>query len=170
MSIKFFKNIKGFTLIELVVVFGIIGLLSAAIIAALDPLSQFQKGTDSRRKSDLSQIQRALETYYQDNGQYPQTSNSPYYCMGHFSGSWTWYCGGSSWTPYMNIVPDDPISSQRYAYIAVNNRQGYRLYARLERGSKDPQACSGVKCPNAPDNACGGVQCNYGIASSDLDL
>lgn len=163
------KNIKGFTLIELLLVVGILGILSAAILAILDPISQFQKGNDSKRKSDLSQIQKAIEIYYQDKGRYPRSTGSIYYCLQDFFSPFTYYCGGSSWSPYMNVVPKDPNSSKRYIYNASSDGQTYWIYASLERGGKDPQACNsgGTDCPNVPAaNACGGA-CNYGVASTN---
>ena len=37
---------------------------------------QFKKADDTKRKSDLAQIQRALEAYYQDFGMYPDDNNA----------------------------------------------------------------------------------------------
>jgi prepilin-type N-terminal cleavage/methylation domain-containing protein len=60
---------KGFTLIELLVVIAIIGVLSAVVLASLN--SARAKGRDALRKSDLIEVQKALEVYYNDNGSYP---------------------------------------------------------------------------------------------------
>ncbi|OGH11411.1 MAG: hypothetical protein A3B38_01115 [Candidatus Levybacteria bacterium RIFCSPLOWO2_01_FULL_36_13] len=161
-------NIKGFTLIELLIVVGILGILSAAILATLDPFSQFQKGNDSRRKSDLSQIQKAIETYYQDKGSYPGSSGSPNYCLREFASPFTTYCGDSSFTPYMNVVPKDSNSANRYVYYASSDGQSYWIYASLDRGGKDPQACNlGNQCANVPSGASCGGTCNYGVASTN---
>lgn len=56
------RNI-GFTLIELLVVVGVIGILAYVLIAVINPVAQLQKGRDLQRKSDLKQIQSALEHY-----------------------------------------------------------------------------------------------------------
>jgi len=70
------KNVKkGFTLIELIVAIGIISILATFVLTALNPMAQFEKAQDVKRKSDLAQIARALEVYYQDNGKYT-ASNS----------------------------------------------------------------------------------------------
>ena len=69
------NNSRGFTLIELIVVIGIIALVATATIAVLNPFGQFQKARDARIKSDLSQLQKALETYYQDKGGYPSSTS-----------------------------------------------------------------------------------------------
>lgn len=65
---------RGFTLIELLVVIAIIGLLSAIVLASLNVARV--KGYDATRKSSLTQVQEALELYYNDNGLYPKANNS----------------------------------------------------------------------------------------------
>ena len=48
---------KGVTLIELLVVVVVIGVLASVVLMVINPLTQFKKGRDTRRKSDLAQIQ-----------------------------------------------------------------------------------------------------------------
>ena len=60
---------KGFTLIELLVVISIIGLLSSVVMASLNTARI--KARDALRRSEMTQLQLALETYYVDNGSYP---------------------------------------------------------------------------------------------------
>lgn len=60
---------RGFTIIELLVVFSIIAVLGALILASL---TSAQKGSrDARRRSDLKQYQTALVAYYADKGTLP---------------------------------------------------------------------------------------------------
>ncbi|MGB9706948.1 MAG: type IV pilin protein, partial [Microgenomates group bacterium] len=59
----------GFTLIELLVAVAILGILATVGLGSFQ--SSQMKGRDARRKSDLSQIQKALEMYYNDKGAYP---------------------------------------------------------------------------------------------------
>lgn len=163
---------KGFTLIELLVVIGILGILAAAMLAIINPLAQLQKSNDAHRKTDLESMQRALELYYQDNGSYPTSSGSYTLYINNVAILW-----GSSWKPYINTLPKDPVASNTYVYYspAASGGQTYYLYANLQRSSSDAQACnSGNACktilggggfPGA--NACGGV-CNYGVSSPNV--
>ena len=141
----------GFTLVELVIVTAVLSILSAAALTMLNPNAQFQKANDARRKSDLSQIQRALESYYQDHGSYPASSSNKI-SDPQSGGTIIW---GSPWGNYMNMLPQDPQSpAASYAYSVNSDGQGYRLYATLSR-TNDSQACNhGLACPHAPSGAC----------------
>src|SRR3989344_1712300 len=78
-NINLEKSGAGFTLIELIIVIALISIFIAGAIAVLDPLAQIQKANDARRKSDLTQIQKALESHYDDFQKYPLSSGSPNY-------------------------------------------------------------------------------------------
>jgi len=63
---------KGFTIIELIVVLGIIALLAAISLVFLTPSSA--KGRDSRREEDVKTIQSALNLYINQKNAYPVCS------------------------------------------------------------------------------------------------
>ena len=99
-KLKSIRKSGGFTLIELLVVIGIIGILTALLTANF--VAVRQRARDSQRKSDLRQIQSALEIYRADNRAYPLALLA---------------CG-SSFTPqdlsspvYMQKIPCDPLGS-----------------------------------------------------------
>ena len=63
------KQTRGFTLIELLVVIAIIGILSSVVLVSLNTARA--KARDATRKTDLKQLQTALELYFNDNRAYP---------------------------------------------------------------------------------------------------
>ena len=161
---------RGFTLIELIVVIGILSVLAVMGLVALNPMVQFQKANDSRRKSDLSQIQKALEIYYEDNGKYPLSSvSAPAYRI-TVPPSSTVVDWATPWQPYINLLPKDPIDSKNYVYYSTG--QSYYLYASLDRGDKDPQSCQNLnangECQNVPGANLCGAKCNYGVTSPNV--
>jgi len=172
---KKLSNQRAFTLIELIIVIGILAIVATVLLAVIDPLSQAKKANDGRRKSDLSQIQKALEQYYQDYGGYPlnaDTIGCTYQIRGNNGDGDDCISWGQSWQPYMNVLPRDPSGSKNYVYYAPSsaNGQSYYLYANLDRGGNDPQACNnnGAACLNVPGGAdCGGT-CNYGVSSPNV--
>ena len=63
---------KGFTLIEILVVIGIIAVLAAIVIIAINPARQFAQARDAKRTSDVSAISNAIGQYISDNkGAFP---------------------------------------------------------------------------------------------------
>ena len=66
------KTKKGFTLIEFLVVIAIIGLLATLSVVALN--NARERARDSRRVSDIKQIQTALELYFNANDSYPEST------------------------------------------------------------------------------------------------
>ncbi|OGH07960.1 MAG: hypothetical protein A2W22_06860 [Candidatus Levybacteria bacterium RBG_16_35_11] len=163
-------NKKGFTLLELIIVIAVIAIISTVVMTAVNPIAQFQKANDGRIKSDLAQLQRALESYYEDNGRYPTSVDFEIQTIADPGVGNNW---GDPWTPYMDFLPKSP-GSRTYAYFATDDGQSYFLYANLERGAYDPQACKGVNnvCDGSNqeaggpslESACGGI-CNYGVTS-----
>ncbi|OGH68673.1 MAG: hypothetical protein A3I29_05030 [Candidatus Magasanikbacteria bacterium RIFCSPLOWO2_02_FULL_44_11] len=120
-------NKRGFTLIELLVVIAIIGLLSTLAVVALG--SARVKARDSKRLSDLKQLQTALELYYTDQNAYPAGSSvglgsGNYACL-NSSG---WAATGCA-SPYMGQVPNDP-NSGAYTYTAASG--SYTITGTLE--------------------------------------
>ncbi len=124
-------NKKGFTLIELLVVIAIIGLLSTLAVVALGQARV--KARDSKRLSDLKQLQTALELYYTDNNAYPAGSGvvmgaTGYKCL--TSSGFADTC--ASGTTYMGQVPTDPSTGQSYTYTAGTGNTSYSIAAALE--------------------------------------
>ena len=168
-------------MVELLIVIGVIGVMAAGLLYLLDPLGQIRKANDAKRKSDLEQLQRTLEVYYNDNGKYPvySVAPDPLYRIKPPTGYIEWV---SVWTSYNTTLPKDPTPSARnYVYYASStDGQSYFLYASLEK-SGDPQLCSPLnvngECPSITTNgitanSCGpspGKPCNYGASSPNVN-
>ncbi|MDD5466136.1 MAG: prepilin-type N-terminal cleavage/methylation domain-containing protein [Candidatus Omnitrophica bacterium] len=147
------KTENGFTLIELLVVMVIIGLLAGLILP--NYMSARERARDAQRKSDLEQIQKALELYKMD--QSPPTypiNNGPFKPVGVACNA-PWQ--SAKGTIYMPKFPCDPqTGSVGWDYVLVSPRVAgdnltYKLVACLENKS-DPDAVVdtklGVDCPN----------------------
>lgn len=141
------NGMNGFTILELLIV---IAIISAIIIMGFSNYSGAQKkARDTRRKSDLKQIQKALELYRGDQTvpSFPLTDvflNPPGNCWS--SGGAAAICPNAN--IYMNKVPGDPnrtTSAGAYYYVPIGSLQ-YRLCACLENTS-DLDGSSG-SCDN----------------------
>lgn len=123
---------KGFTLIEMIVVITIIAVLSS--ISFLSYSTVQRNARDTKRQSDLKVIQSALEQYRADQSYYPLTLS--------FDSSLTSPTGSKI---YLNRIPNDPVSVVSYDYepypvgctnaSAAANCSGYCLYAKVENDS-----------------------------------
>jgi prepilin-type N-terminal cleavage/methylation domain-containing protein len=124
---------KGFTLIELLVVIAIIGVLASIVIANLDKARG--KSRDSRRISDISNIQLALALYLNKNGTYPHCAPLP--CSGTLSGDQTVLAPYLAVSPnnYISQIPTDPKNTTIYKYGYSSDGLKYCLSAVLENPS-----------------------------------
>lgn len=114
---------RGFTLIELLIVVAIIGILATLLMSNF--IGVRQRARDAQRKSDLRQIQSALELYRSDQGSYPVTASFPT-CGNQFS-------GGNPPTTYMQKIPCDPLGGS-YVYTSANGTI-YTIIACLENNA-----------------------------------
>jgi prepilin-type N-terminal cleavage/methylation domain-containing protein len=64
---KKYNKQKGFTLIEILVVIGIIAILAAVVIIAINPARQFSQARDSQRSSNVNAILNAVWQRMVDN-------------------------------------------------------------------------------------------------------
>jgi general secretion pathway protein G len=151
---------RGFTLIELIIVMAIMGLL-IGIVASSFQTSRI-KGKDARRKSDLKQVQNALEAYINDHGTYPVSTAGVITACGAGNATCAW---GSPFTDqngtvYMAQLPSDANAPTfQYQYLVSSDHKMYQLYAYIEdTQDADAYNYNGVFCGV-------GTTCNYGLSS-----
>ncbi len=67
MSFKNIRKNKGFTLIEILVVIGIIAILATIVIIAINPAKQFAQARNTQRESNVNTILNAIGQHVVDN-------------------------------------------------------------------------------------------------------
>jgi len=70
------KSTKGFTLLEILLVVGIISILAGIVIVAINPGRQFAQVRNLQRKSDIKQINTAIAQFYIDKSYYPASTTN----------------------------------------------------------------------------------------------
>lgn len=65
----------GFTMIELLIVIAVLGILAVAVLAAINPIEQINRGRDTGSRSDAEQLISAIDRYYAGKGFYPWMLN-----------------------------------------------------------------------------------------------
>ena len=114
------KNVKGMTLLELIIVVAILAMLMLVGLASYS--GWLKRSRDAKRKEDLKAVQNALEQCYSLNTAYPEFVGG--------TGSLTAIsCGG---TTIMSNVPPDPKDSNFYYYVVSSAVDGYEICADLE--------------------------------------
>lgn len=152
---------KAFTILELLIVIGIISML---VTLGVNIYSSVQKNSrDARRKADLEQIAAALELYRSNNNSYPSTLSMTAGCSNN-----------GAISTYLTTIPEDPLCQiYKYYYTALPANcsevsspycTNYTLASQLESTSSNCQAGNQL-----PINSCkngGGTpnyNCNYCI-------
>ena len=68
------RNMKGFTLVELLIVIALIAILSVAVLSTINPIEQSNKARDAKFQNDASELVSAFERYYTSQNTYPWNS------------------------------------------------------------------------------------------------
>lgn len=137
---------NAFTLIELLIVVGIIGTLASVTIVAISPTKQLNAAKDAARLSQIKQVKNALDQYLIDNGSYPNaglipndvTSPKPI-CKAGVTGDATCVNMDALVPTYIVGLPQDPqeTAANYTGYrIAINNGRAdvtdpYLMYGKV---------------------------------------
>ncbi len=69
------KSAAGFTMIELLIVISILGILAVAVLSAINPVEQINRGRDTGSRSDAEQLLNAIDRFNAFQGYYPWVYN-----------------------------------------------------------------------------------------------
>lgn len=161
------KRNQGFTFMELILSITILALLATAAYSA-NIFTQLKKGRDNRRKQEITSFMKVLESYYNDNENYPPV------VVGTTDGL---DCSGNpeSLKPYFQRIPCDPqYPNHTYLYVSDDNTfQQIRLYVQME----NPNDSEVLANPcGTPPNYCqittsqGAKTFNYIITTTNVNL
>jgi len=130
---------KAFTIVELLIVVGIISILISSVIAITS--GQRDNARDKKRLAETDSIRKALELFYTTNKRYPVEED--WCCIGAGSGE-SEECDNfaAEMIPYFSSMPRDPIFPAEYEpgkrycyhYISTTSGQLYKVHVRLENG------------------------------------
>lgn len=167
------KNQRGFTLLELLVVIGIIGLLASIIVVNLTGARR--RARDTKRVADIRNLQTASEDYFGKNGKYPTAisdlvtnGNIPLWPLDPLAPAGTTCTGNSDlcyWYAY--YTPAGALGPQSY-HIGASLEDAGSLLLNQDR---DCNSITGTGCPysaayvggfNGVDTVgCGGAASRY---------
>ena len=141
----------GFTIIELLVVIGIIVILASLIIVNINQARM--SGRDSKRIADVASIQLALEMYRNANGMYPTEASGWAAAAGSddatYQGLWETLAGELS--SYISPLPKDPLNKTggfRYFVDIKHDNTGAMIKTKLE---VNPEKMAEDSCPTNID-------------------
>ena len=156
------SSLKGFTLLELLIVIGILAILAVAVVMVINPAQLLAQARDSRRLSDLNTLQTALNFYSVESGQdfsspdhlvytsLPDTSSDcSSYSLPSLPSGWSYHCvtedhlrdiDGSGWLPvdFSSLSPSPlstlPVDPKNDAdyYYTFVKGGSYEITSRVE--------------------------------------
>lgn len=142
---------KGFTLLELIIVIGILAVLGAVSVLVLNPAQLFAQARDSQRISDLASVQAAIGLYLSTATSPAIAAAGPFCTVGAltvFSDACTtrdlygvdntgWVAinlGGTQGGSPLSTLPKDPTNDSTYFYAFKGDTTNltFELNGRLE--------------------------------------
>lgn len=176
---------KGFTLMELLVVIGILGILATVGLGSFG--SSLMRSKDTQRKADLANLAKAIQVVANEVGSFPPVSDSNMPKCFDKGDKDLWVTCSS---PYyynqttdvanriklLNKIPTDPDSTRMYYYELTPG--GFSLYASIENEEDKDIKKSGWTFDANGDGIitedekdllnCGSSVCNYKITETGV--
>lgn len=148
------RSRAGFTIIEMLLVTGIIGSLASVTILSINPQKQIYVARESARKNTANQIAKAVSQYYIDNGSFPSASITTTGTVSPAPICTQTVTGDSTCMNIDGIAPTYLASVPRETAETNANYAGYVLYAVSGRVAVIPpmRTCRDIHTayPNAP--------------------
>lgn len=129
-------NMKGFTLIEIMVVVVILGVLSALIVPNI--IGRPDEARVAAAKLGVQEVGKALEFYRLDNGVYPSTDQGLEALVSEPSG----FPEPRNWNPegYLKSIPEDPWGEPYLYYNEDRSIEVYSFGADRQEGGEGVDA------------------------------
>lgn len=137
--------LKGFTLVELLVVIAIVAILAAVVVLIINPLELTRRGRDAARLSDLSNLQNAINVAVQeatgagavtvlckDAGVYPCTGTSQTDGRNSNGSGWAKTDLSTQKSVSVPTLPIDPVNSIDYHYRYCASNDAWEIDTVLE--------------------------------------
>lgn len=129
---RYFSRVShqaAFTMIELLIVIAILGILAVAVLAAINPIEQINRGRDTGSRSDAEQLLSAIDRYYAYKGYYPWTTNP----NDTATLAWRGVAGETAINYGSGTIP---------AWLELDSPTGCSVLDKLSNGNAD-QTCTG---------------------------
>ncbi|KPJ71708.1 hypothetical protein AMJ50_01065 [Parcubacteria bacterium DG_74_3] len=140
---------KSFTLTEVLIVTSIIAIFTSFVFIAMSGTRAGSR--DSKRVAEVDSIRTALEYYYYDNKEYPESLNWIKIEEDEdTNGPFTQVMKNPQYLP---IIPRDPLYGKvteaevpySYQYQSTEDKKGYKIHVELEKGGSYEVYAAGGK-------------------------
>ena len=160
------KTKKGFTLLELLIVIGILAILSTTVVLVINPAQLLKKARDSQRISDLSTLKTAIAYYITETASPSIGEAAKSYsdvagnlCFGTISSATSTTVGSGGWIPIpfdemaggspIGSLPRDPnqstVTGDYYYSYGANADFTFKLVANMESTYYSAAGTTGVE-------------------------